>query len=99
MTLQLMHRNARNDLDLGEQRPGHDWSLTEMRAAIAAVLFANARDLDIRLLWLHHPTTCFRVNWWTNSTQDGPRIRGSAFVRVTRLAGGYYVRKEAPTAA
>ncbi len=99
MTPQLMHPKAVDDLDPGEHRPSSHRTVAEMRTAIAAALFENQRDLDIRFLWTQGAITYFRVNRWAAGDNDGPRIQRSAFIRVTRGQHGYDVREQRPCAA
>ena len=97
MTPQLVYSEAADELS--EERPVVDHVGAEMRAAIAAVLFENPRNLDIRPLWNGSWTSYFRVNWWTAGSEGTPRIRRSAFLVVTREQNGYRVRERDPRAA
>lgn len=72
--------------------PEPESDLSEMHGAIAALLFEDQRALDVRHLWTQGRLSYFRVNWWTTTAGEGPRVRRSNFVVVEREAYGYRVR-------
>ncbi len=96
MTPQVLDRDVADEMAADCRTD--DWAAAEMHAVIAAVLFENPRDLDIRLLWTRGATSYFRVNWWT-TIRGEPRIRRSAFLRVARAPQGYRVLGHTPRAA
>ncbi len=66
-------------------------ALAEMTSAIATMYFEDVRDLDIRHLWSREGLHYFRVNWWCELRDAGPRVRRSAFVCVEHDAAGYRI--------
>ena len=97
MKPQLMHADGAGDS--GERRHADARVAAEMRAAIAAVLFENPRNLDMRLLWTRVWTSYFRVNRWTQRRNGEARIARSEFISVTQTPNGYRVRGGQPPRA
>jgi hypothetical protein len=80
-------------LDSMECSPQTDLRLTQMRSAIAALLFESPQRLDIRYLWTHGRGHFFRVNWWSASVAGGTRVVRSVFLRVEALGDGWRVQE------
>ncbi len=94
MRPQVMESRAVEDLGLGLHRQTERRRVADIGSAIAALMFENPADLDIRHLWTRGGVAYFRVNWWTTAAHREPRIRRSAFLRVTCRRHGYEIREQ-----
>ncbi len=93
MTPHVMKQRAVEDLGLGLHRQTEKRPIAGMRGAIAALLFEDPANLDIRHLWTRGSFAYFRVNWWTTAAHRELGIRRSIFLRVTCRRHGYEVRE------
>ncbi len=66
--------------------------VSDMRGAIAALLFEDPAHLDIRHLWTRGRTSFFRVNWWTAVGTGVSRVSRSCFIPLEAVGGGWRIR-------
>jgi hypothetical protein len=99
MQAQTTNRAVAEICEVRQERPADDLAVSEMRAAITALLFESPADLDLRLLWTSGRTAYFRANRWKTVNNGRTSIRRSEFIRVTRELHGYRVDVEHPLRA
>ena len=80
---------------LGDRAETESLDLSEMRAAIAALLFEVPERLDVRYLWTSGRLNYFRVNWWSPRNTEVRRIVRSVFVQVEVLPDGWRIQQRA----
>ncbi len=93
------HVQAAETTGLANHPQAEPRALSEMRVAIADMLFELPERLDIRYLWTCGTLNYFRVNWWSMQDMDMRRIVRSAFVLVEALPDGWRIRELSERAA